>query len=703
MLSVATGYDVGYLTGAVGGGREGYYTGAVAAGEPPGLWYGAGAELLGLSGEVDAEQMRAIYAELLDPRDPTGEALLGKAHKNYRSADDAYAAALEREPDAGPERRAELRVQAERTVRQPVAFLDATFSAPKSVSVMEVAFRRKAADARAAGDEQQAQAWDAHAQAVEDAVLAGAQAALEYLQDKAGYARVGHHGGGAGRWIDAHKFVVAQFLQHDSRDRDPQLHVHQAILNRVLCADGLWRALDSRAIHTWRAAAAAVGERVMEAHLARSLGVRFETRPDGKAREVVGIRQQVLDLFSSRRRVITAKAEQLIGAFRERFGREPAPLERDRIARGATLATRRGKDHRGEDNGERLDRWNTECEQKTAAGLSQVADDVVNLAQQPDPPAQWSEADVIDRALERAGEARAAWSRSDLTRAISTELPGHLGLADPADVPTLLDGLTGKAAAVAVVVRGEADTTNLPPEARRADGRSMFAEPGGERFATPGNVAAERALRAAAVRRGAPTLAADEVTAMIDRFANAGVPLGTDQAAAARGVLTSGAWLEGIAAAAGTGKTFTLGAIRDAWQHTDRRVFGLAPSQVATDVLAEDGFTARNTAAWLTTQTRLDRARPGGPDPDEGWRLQAGDLVVVDEAGMTTTDDLAAIAARCETAGAKLLLVGDPRQLAAVGPGGALADLAEHGICYQLAEVRPVSYTHLTLPTKRIV
>jgi len=320
-----------------------------------------------------------------------------------------------------------------------VAFLDATFSAPKSVSVMEVAFRRKAANARVAGDEQLAQAWDAHAQAVEDAVLAGAQAALEYLQDKAGYARVGHHGGGAGRWIDAHTFVVAQFLQHDSRDRDPQLHVHQAILNRVLCADGVWRALDSRAIHTWRAAAAAVGERVMEAHLARSLGVRFETRPDGKAREVLGIRQQVIDLFSSRRRVITAKAEALIGVFRERFGREPAPLERDRIARGATLATRRGKDHRGEDDGERLDRWNTKCEHDVGEGLSEVADHVLDLAQQAEAPAQWSETDVIDRALERAGEARAAWSRSDLTRAISTELPGHLGL-DPTEVPTLLDG-----------------------------------------------------------------------------------------------------------------------------------------------------------------------------------------------------------------------------------------------------------------------
>ncbi len=114
MLSIATGHDVDYVTSQVGAGREGYYTGAEAAGEPPGLWYGAGAELLGLPGEVDPEQMKAIYGHLLDPRDPAsaspttwGEAaLLGAPHKHFRSAEDIYAASLQREPHAGPERRA---------------------------------------------------------------------------------------------------------------------------------------------------------------------------------------------------------------------------------------------------------------------------------------------------------------------------------------------------------------------------------------------------------------------------------------------------------------------------------------------------------------------------------------------------------------------------------------------------------------------
>jgi hypothetical protein len=32
-----------------------------------------------------------------------------------------------------------------------------------------------------------------------------------------------------GRWIDAHEFVVAQFLQRGSRDRDPEWHVHDQL------------------------------------------------------------------------------------------------------------------------------------------------------------------------------------------------------------------------------------------------------------------------------------------------------------------------------------------------------------------------------------------------------------------------------------------------------------------------------------------
>src|SRR5690606_36272722 len=142
---------------------------------------------------------------------------------------------------------------------------------------------------------------------------------------------------------------------------------------------------------------------------------------------------------------------------------------------------------------------------------------------------------------------------------------------------------------------------------------------------------------------------------------------------------------EVLQAGAGTGKSFAVGTLAELWKSFDgRRVIGLTASQNADDVLADEGVTAFNFEKW-----RLDTAR----SPE--WQLRAGDLVVVDEAGMASTDDLAEIARKCEEAAAKLLLVGDPYQLAAVGPGGALADVGEKGIRYELTEVRDRKSTRL--------
>jgi hypothetical protein len=138
MLSVKRGHSTRYLTDEVATAREGYYTGAVAAGEPPGLWWGAGAEILGLRGEVDADLMEALYTRLLDPRDPAAHdrqtwddaEMLSAAHRKYRSAEEIYADLLTKHPEAGPAERAQLRAQAGRSARQPVALLACVAPAP---------------------------------------------------------------------------------------------------------------------------------------------------------------------------------------------------------------------------------------------------------------------------------------------------------------------------------------------------------------------------------------------------------------------------------------------------------------------------------------------------------------------------------------------------------------------------------------------
>jgi hypothetical protein len=69
MLRIKSGHSVRYYTDATTRARESYYTGEAAEGEPPGRWYGAGAQRLGLTGLVDPKVMIGVYERFLDPRD----------------------------------------------------------------------------------------------------------------------------------------------------------------------------------------------------------------------------------------------------------------------------------------------------------------------------------------------------------------------------------------------------------------------------------------------------------------------------------------------------------------------------------------------------------------------------------------------------------------------------------------------------------
>ena len=64
---------------------------------------------------------------------------------------------------------------------------------------------------------------------------------------------------------------------------------------------GQWGRLDSRGLDQQRGSAAALGSRQMESALTRELGVRWIERADGTGREIAGISQATIDLFSSYR------------------------------------------------------------------------------------------------------------------------------------------------------------------------------------------------------------------------------------------------------------------------------------------------------------------------------------------------------------------------------------------------------------------
>src|SRR5260370_32706281 len=140
-----------------------------------------------------------------------------------------------------------------------------------------------------------------------------------------------------------------------------------------------------------------------------------------------------------------------------------------------------------------------------------------------------------------------------------------------------------------------------------------------------------------------------------------------DQAPAAYGVLTSGRAIDILIGPAGSGKTRTVAVRAGGGRAAGAgRVIGLTPPTSAGPVLAGEGIAETyNLADFLGRLAGSDRTRGHRP-------VQPGDLLVVDEASMVPTADLAAVAAVATPRGAKSLLTGDVAQLSAPAPGGAL-------------------------------
>ena len=153
--------------------------------------------------------------------------------------------------------------------------------------------------------------------------------------------------------------------------------------------------------------------------------------------------------------------------------------------------------------------------------------------------------------------------------------------------------------------------------------------------------------------------------------------LGGDQEKAVHGLLSGGEQVALLVGPAGAGKSKALLAAGQAWETAGYEVLGCAPSAMAASVLEEASGIASDTLA-----KSLQRLASGEAV------LSRRSVIVVDEAGMARTDDLARLVDAVRGGGAKLVLVGDPHQLGAVGPGGLFRTLVEDHGAHELETVR---------------
>ncbi|MCZ7535218.1 MAG: AAA family ATPase [Acidimicrobiia bacterium] len=467
----------------------------------------------------------------------------------------------------------------------------------------------------------------------------GVDAALAYLEAEACWSRRGTNGIVA---LRGDGFVAAAFRHRTSRAGDPHLHTHVLVANATRSADGLWGALDARHLYLHAKTAGYLYEAHLRAELTARLGVVWGRVVNGIA-DIEEIPSAVLGRFSTRRHEIEAEMAA-------------RGVSSARAAQYAVLDTRQAKDYDVEPSLLHT-RWTEQ-----AAELGWNRDKFKTVLGQVTPLALTPERihEIGTRLLGPDGITRQAstFDRRAMLRAWCEELPQG---AEVSVIEALADQTLANPHVVPLAPdeHGPARTMR-----RRATGRPIDTPSTGQRFSTQELLALEVRLVQRAVADTDEALgAADEQCVLSALAARPG--LSDEQVEMVVTLTTSGRSVDVVIAAAGTGKTFSLDAARDAWQRSGHHVIGAAlAARAAAELEATAGIPSQTIAGLLND---LDHPEHGA--------LQPNTVLVVDEAGMVGTRQLARLLDHAATSHAKVVLVGDPRQLPEIDAGGLLRGL----------------------------
>jgi conjugative relaxase-like TrwC/TraI family protein len=605
MLRVTTLYASSAIATAL------YYTRYLAgtSGEEPGVWCGDQAIGLGLSGGVAADDLRT----LLEGRDPTTGTPLGSLLVD--------------------------RTVADASVVRAVAGFDATFSAPKSVSVWWAL----------TGDPGLLEAHDL-----------AVRTALDHLERYGATTRVRVHG--HRQHPDTGGLSVATFRQTTSRADDPQLHTHAVISAKVQTDDGRWWALDARYLKRNQRMLGGLYQSVLRAELTHRYGIGWEPIVNGQA-EIAGMPAELLEVFSKRAGQVDAALAVKVDEFRQRRGRDPSRWERAALCREASADTRVHKT--GNRVSDLATRWQDE-----AGGLGWAPRQLVaaiddagrDLAQRPVPTV------TVEQVVDQLSASGSTWTRADILRAICDLQPAVSPMSGHRWAAALERGCDQ-------VIDHCVDLDPAGERLRRrvSDGRSVWLEPTAAHFTSETILAEEELVLAWAIDAQADE---PEPSTTIER---AGLDvLQADAAAAVAGADR----LVLVVGPAGAGKTTMLQRAVDDLAAQHRPVFGVAPTAKAARVLQrETGMAADTVAKLLHEWSRADRP------PLDFYCLPAGTTLIVDEAGMIGTASLHRLVTLAGRHGWRVALVGDPGQLQAVGRGGLFNELCTIGRVHELSRI----------------
>lgn len=621
-LRHSVGEDVPVLRGDRRPEQVDYYSGH----ESPSRWMGSGLGRVGLEAgrPVDAE----VFGKLMAHETPSGESMV-RPHAKHGN----------------------------------VAAFDHTFSAPKSVSLLY-----------AFGDDRvRTEVATAHRRAVGEA--------LGYMEERSSQSRIGsRYRDAAGLWkvrmrtAESEGYVGAAFDHFTSRANDPQVHTHVVVINRVWTSGG-WRAIDAKRAYAHAKAGGTAYQAVLRDELTERLGVEWMPVVNGAA-DVAGFSPELIRHFSTRRTEIVEAVERYLA--------EHGGEAHRRVWQSFTLETRQPKVHpRGDalvtaemkDYGVTADvvaHW-----QRRAADAPEDVAAVVRTAVGIGQPSYWPTAEVVEEAagrlVEWVSDRQAVFTERDLVAHVSSVFPNG---ATPAELVAATKDMLHAAerSGQVLTVLPHAESGLILPEGvvLSADELSIAVDqgpgwikqgatvrfralPGEARYTTRQQLERESQVLGAVEARS-PVI----VNRNVLEEAIRGRSLVDGQAKAMRHLADLDGRLVALVGPGGSGKTYSIGVYADAVEANGHAVIGVATSAAAARKLSEDLG-----ERWTGTIAMLRHHADAYSD-----RLQQGTLVVVDEASMVSTADLAWLVEQVELSDGKLVLIGDPKQLPSVDSGG---------------------------------
>jgi conjugative relaxase-like TrwC/TraI family protein len=420
---------------------------------------------------------------------------------------------------------------------------------------------------------------------------------------------------------------------------DPQLHTHVVITGAIRDDERIVAVASRPVFRGIREVGAFYRSALAQELTGEGYPIEQGTGNGGKYFEIAGVPAGLRDAFSSRHREIARAAER----FRAKHGRAP---ERGEI-RDIALENRRAKDLSTRGDLQRV--WT-----RTGERYGFGADEAVHLvgAAAPTPPEQSIEDRVEAKLTEREAMFEPTVLRAVALEQTAGELSPEEALAVTRDMVGERRILTlegGRMTTLAVRAQEQAIE-------RRAD---LLSEPAGRDV---GEQARENASR--------------------DVAEHIGGSLSREQEHALQTV-TGPERLAVLIGPAGTGKGVVIDAAARAEQSQGREVFGVAVSGSTAQRLGRDSPALAGST--LTMDALVVRASNG--------RLHVGPetTVILDEAGMVDHKRMDALTELVERSGAKLIAVGDGKQLSSIGPGGMFDRIAHRAPTAELSEVRRTS------------